>query len=173
MNELNKDLRSQAIALGLCKEWQKMWSKDWNKEKMIEKMYNGLDFCLQHHFPSNDYIQKHFEQKILRENNVFVNDKYSVVNPEESVILGKSEITLRYNSNKHGIIHIRDNSSVKITAKNRSFAIIHLYEKAYVDAEQFDSAEIVLVKHSQDVTIIADSNVKVREEYDYLKKNNV
>ena len=97
------------------------------------------------------------------------NDKYSVCNPKQSLVLGSSEITFRYNAWGNGSIHIRDNSTAKIFAKNKSFVIVHLYEKAYVEAEQKDKATIVLIKHSPDVTIIADTNIKVKEEYDYLK----
>lgn len=169
MNELNKELRNQAIALGLCQPWQESWKKDWSMEKMIEKMYKGLDFCLKHHWPSNDFIIRHFNVDFLRQSNVFVNDKYSVCNPKQSLVLGSSEITFRYNAWYNGSIHIRDNSSVKIYARNKSFVIIHLYEKAYIEAEQTDKAIIVIIKHSQDVTIIADKKIKVKEEYDYLK----
>lgn len=169
MNELNRELKSQAVHLGLCKEWQKSWEKDWSKEKMVERMYKGLDFCLKHHWPSNDFITRHFDLGFLRQSNVFVNDKYSVCNPKQSLVLGSSEITFRYNAWGNGSIHVRDNSSAKIYAKNKSFVIVHLYEKAHVEAEQTDKATIVFIKHSQDVTIIADSKIKIREEYDYLK----
>jgi hypothetical protein len=169
MNELNKELKNQAIALGLCQPWQESWKKDWSMEKMIEQMYKGLDFCLKHHWPSNDFIIRHFNVDFLRQSNVFVNDKYSVCNPKQSLVLGSSEITFRYNAWYNGSIHIRDNSSVKIYARNKSFVIIHLYEKAYIEAEQTDKATIVIIKHSPDVTIIADKNIKVKEEYDYLK----
>ena len=169
MNELNKDLRNQAIALGLCNDWQELWKKDWSKEKMVERMYKGLDFCLKYHYPSNDYILKHFDLDFLRKSNVYVNDKYSVCNPKQSLVLGSSEITFRYNAWGNGYIHVRDNSYAKIFAKNKSFVMVHLYEKAYVEAVQTDKATIVLIKHSPDVTIVADTNIKVKEEYDYLK----
>ena len=169
MNELNKELKNQAVALGLCKEWQKSWGKDWSKEKMVERMYKGLDFCLKHHWPSNEFITNHFDVDFLRQNNIFVNDKYSVCNPKQSLALGSSEITFRYNAWHNGSIHIRDNSSAKIFARNKSFVIVHLYEKAYIEAEQQDKATIVIIKHSPDVTIIADTNIKVKKEYDYLK----
>ena len=169
MNELNKELKNQAIALGLCRQWQDSWKKDWSKEKMVERMYKGLDFCLIHHWPSNDYILKHFDLDFLRKSYVFVNDKYSVCNPKQSLVLGSSEITCRYNAWNNGAIHIRDNSSAKIFARNKSFVMIHLYEKAYIEAEQQDKATIVIIKHSPDVTIVADTNIKVKEEYDYLK----
>lgn len=168
MNELNKDLKDQAISLGLCNDWQNLWSKDWSQEKMAERMYKGLDFCLKFHYPSNDFIIKHFELDFRRKCNVFVNDKYSVMNPKQSLILGTSEVTLRYNSNSSGEVHVRDNSSAKLIARNRSFVIVHLYENAKVNAEQLDQSKIVLIKHSTNVTIEAE-NVKVKEEYDYLK----
>ena len=169
MNELNKDLRNQAIHLGLCKDWQKLWNKDWSQEKMVERMYKGLDFCLQFHYPANDYIIKHFDLDFRRKHNVFVNDKYSVNNPKESLVLGNSDVTFRYNGHSYGNIHIRDNSETKVIARNVSFVIVHLYENAYVDAEQIDNSKIVLVKHSRNVTIVAEKNIKIREEYDYLK----
>jgi len=169
MNELNKDLRNQAIHLGLCNEWQKLWQKGWSKEKMVEMMFRGLDFCLKFHFPANEYILKHFDKDFLRNAGIFVNDKYSVLNPKQILILGTSDITIRYNTWNHGNIHIRDNSSLKLTARNRSFVIVHLYENASLTAEQFDKAQIVVIKHSIKANVIADKNVKVREELDYLK----
>lgn len=169
MNELNKDLRNQAVALGLCNEWQNSWNKDWSKEKMVERMYKGLDFCLKYHYPANDYILKHFDLEFRRQSNVYVNDKYSVCNPKRGLVLGNSVITFRYNAWGNGSIHVRDNSTAKIFARNKSFVIVHLYENAYVTAEQTDKATIVLIKHSPNVTIVADKNIKVKEEYDYLK----
>lgn len=169
MNELNKELRNQAVALGLCKDWQKLWNKDWSKEKMVEQMYKGLDFCLKYHYPSNDFILNHFDMDFRRQSNVFVDDKYSVCNPKQSLVLGSSEITFRYNGWFSGSINVRDNSKVKIHTKNKSFIIVHLFDNASVTAEQTDKSTIVLIKHSPDVTIIAGENIKVREEYEYLK----
>ena len=169
MDELNKELRSQAVHLGLCDDWKKLWKKNWSNEKMVEQMYKGLDFCLKNHWPANEYILKHFDLDFRRKSNVYVNDKYSVVNPKQSLVLGKSEITFRYNGWSSGNIHIRDNSSAKVTVKNKSFVIVHLYENAYCVAEQLDKAKVVLVKHSPNVTVVAGKEIKVTEEYDYLK----
>ena len=169
MNDLNNDLRSQAVSLGLCNDWQGMWQNNWSEQKMVEQMYRGLDFCIKHHWPSNDYIMNHFDIAFRRKSNVFVNDRYSVCNPNDSLILGKSDITIRFNGESHGNIHIRDNSSVKLSAKNRSFVLVHLYENAYIDASQYDKAKIVLIKHSENVTIVAEKEIKIREDLKYLQ----
>lgn len=169
MDELNRELRSQAVHLGLCNDWQGLWSKGWSKEKMAEMMYRGLDFCLKHHWPSNDFLIKHFDLTFRRGHGIYVNDKCSVNNLKESLILGASEITMRYNGRNHGNLHLRDVAKLRLYAKNVSFVIVHLYEKAIVEAVQSEGAKVVLVKHSKDVTINIEGNVKIREEYDYLE----
>lgn len=168
MDLLNKELREQAISLGLCEEWTNLWKDDWSEEKMVEMMYRGLDFCLQHHWPSNDFIVGKFRREFLRNHNIFIDDKYSTINPKEGLVLGKSEVKIRFNSNCYGNIHVRDNSSVKLTAKNRSFVIVHLYENSHIAAEKYDSAELVIVKHSRAVTIDAGNGIVIKEEYDFL-----
>lgn len=167
--ELSKTLRESARQNGLCDTWYNEWKDNTSKESLVAKMYKGLDFVLKNHWPSNAFIKENFSQDFLRKAHVYVDDKHSVINPKQSLILGKSDITIRFNSNGHGEIHVRDNSRVKLTAKTRSFVIVHLYENAYIYAEQTELAKVVLVKHSKDVTVVTEGNVTIKEEYDYLK----
>jgi len=172
MNKLvriNKELRDTAIEKGLCDEWQKKWEKDISEDMLVKMMFKGLDFCLANRYPSNEYIIKNFDLDFRRRNNVFVNDKYSALNPKEALILGKSNITVRYNANHSGSIHVRDNSSVRLTAKNNSFVIVHLYDNAKIDPEIIGSPRIVLIKHSDKVTINEKQGIVIKEEYQYLK----
>ena len=167
--ELSKTLRESARQNGLCDQWYDEWKDDCSEAALAEKMFKGLDFCIKHHWPSNEFIKDNFSLEFRRKVNVFVDDSRSVVNPEQSLVLGTSNVTLRYNGNSHGNIYVRDNSKVTVTAKNRSFVIVHLFDNSHVEASQFDSARIVLIRHSQDVTFIAGKNVTIKEELDYLK----
>lgn len=135
---------------------------------MAEQMFKAIDFCLQHHWPSNEFISKNFDKEFRRKKNVFVDDKYSIVNPEHALALGESEIKVRYNAWGCGRIYVRDHSRVEVSATGWSFVIVHLFENAYIEAKQEENARIVLVKHSADVTIVADKDIKICEEYDYL-----
>ena len=169
MNKLNPTLRAQAVNLGLCNQWQNDWKEDWTKERMAEQFFRGLDFCLKYHWPSNDFIKNNFELDFLREIGVFVDDVRSSINNLKCLILGKSEIKLRYNSDYIGDVYVRDESNVIITAKGRSFVMVHLFDNATITAGQFDKAGVVIIKHSPDVTIFANDGIKIKEEYDYLK----
>jgi len=165
MDDLNKRLLSEAVELGLCSKWQKEWkSEEWSRQELIDKMYEGLDFCIAHHWPSNAFIKQYFPKPLLRNNNVFVDDKYSALNPVHCLILGGSRITCRYNGVWIGNVHVRDTAEAIVTARNRSFCIIHLYDNAHVSVKQMDTATVVVIKHSNNAVITADGDVKIKEE---------
>lgn len=169
MNKLNNELREKAISLGLCNQWQEMWNDNWSQDKMADMMYKGIDFCIKNRYPSKEFIIENFDLAFLRSKNVYVNDKRSTNNPAQCLALGRSDLKIRYNGYGSGEIYALDHSVITITAKNRSFAIVHALDNAIIKAEKFDVAKLVIIKHSTNVTIIAGEGVEVKEEYDYLK----
>ena len=169
MDKLNNQLREKAISLGLCANWQGMWTENWDNDKLADMMYKGIDFCIKNRYPSKEFFLENFDLGFLRRRCIFVNDKRSTNNPAQSLILGRSDIKVRYNGYGSGVIFALDNTSVTITAKNRSFVIVHAFDNAVIKAEKFDVAKIVVLKHSPNVIVIAGKDVDVKEEYDYLK----
>lgn len=168
MDRLNSELKTQAITNGLCEEWQGIWKEDRTPEQLIKMMYNGLDFCLIHHWPSNDFIKQNFDLDTLRQNGVLVDDTYSLLNPANSLILGNSNAKIRYNFTYIGNVNVRDRSDVTLTAKGRSFVIVHLFDNASITAHQADNASIVIIKHSTNVHIHSNEGVKIREELNFV-----
>ena len=134
MDKLNETLRNNAVALGLCEQWQRDWNTNWDYDKLVFKFYEGIDFCLSNRFPSNDFIKNHFPLNVLHKWNVIVDEKRSILNASEAAIFGSSDVTARYNARNCGRIHIKDEASLKITARNRSFVIAHILDKAAADA---------------------------------------
>ena len=165
--ELNKTLREEARFLGLCDDWYNAW-KEYSQEELVERMYKGIDFVLKHHWPTNEFIKKHFKQDFLRTNGVFVDDKYSACNTPESLVLGNSDMRFRYSGKYYGNINLRDNSTTHITTKGVGLLIVHMFDSATVKVEQLEKAKVVVIKHSRNVGIDAPPDVKVKEEYDYL-----
>ena len=168
--ELSRTLRESARQNGLCDQWYDEWDDECSTKELVEKMYKGLDFCIKHHWPSNKFIKKNFSLKFRREVNVFVDDQFSIVNPKESLILGKSKIKVCFNGSSNGVIHIRDKSSLSLIANNSSSVTVHLYDKAIVVAGRSDKARVIVVTHSPYGIICADRGVRIIEEYDNLKE---
>lgn len=168
-NSLSIELRNMARELNLCDKWFNEWNDNANEQTLINMYHDGSDFCVKHHYPSNEYITTHFKKELLRENGIIVNDTYSLLNPVNAMILGKSKSTIRINGRHHSIIHVRDNSDVKIIAKNAAFVLVHVLDKATVQAEAYDSARLVVFKNSTDVNITIVGEAIVKDDFGYLK----
>ena len=152
IEETNRLLLEQARALGICDKFLEEWTSVKTVNELADMMYRGLDFCLEHHWPSNEFLVRHFSIEYRRSAHIFVDDEYSVVNPRESIALGTSSVTYRYNGWSIGIIHIRDNSTARIIAKGKSHVIVHLHESANASVECEALAEVVIITHSKNVT---------------------
>lgn len=166
---LSVELRNMARKLNLCDKWFGEWKDDTDKQGLIDKYHRGSDFCVKHHYPSNEYISTHFERDLLRKNGILVDDNYSLLNPTNAMVLGNSKSTIRINGRNHAVIHIRDNANVKIVARNEAFVLVHVLDGATVHAEGFDSSRLVVFRNSKSANIIVCGKATTEDDLDYLK----
>lgn len=152
----------------MCDEF---YNEKWNysQEQLVKRMFKGIDFCLEHHWPSNEFIKKNFQRDFLRNQGVFVDDEYSVCNVQDSLVLGGSKIRFRYSGTYYGNIRVRDLSLAHVTARGDGLVIVHLFERACVTIERSEKAKVSVIKHSPNVLINAPEDVRIVEEYDYLR----
>lgn len=171
---INEILRDDAISNGLCAQWQSDWREDWDAQKMVDKYKEGIDFCIKHGYPGNEFIKQNFPKELLRENAVLVDDRWSLLNQKTCVLLGNSESTIRYNGRTVGSVYVKDNSRCTITAKVFSFCLVHAFDNARINCEATEQAAIVIIKHSEKVIVDKSmGNIRVRKELDYLGNNNI
>ena len=168
-NRISIELRNKARKFGLCDEWFNEWNETSSKQELIDKYIKGIDFALQHHYPSNQYIRDNFELELLRKNNILVDDERSLLNPRVAVILGNTKAKIRVNDLSRSVIYIRDNSVVDIIAKNNSFIIVHLFDNASTIIKTEDTPNILVLKHSKNIKVAAPKSVNIKEELEYLK----
>ena len=57
---VSDELKEKAISLGLCTPWQKRWQNE-DKHSLCQMYIKGLDFCIDHDYPSCTYMKKHFD----------------------------------------------------------------------------------------------------------------
>lgn len=173
LKELNNTLRSEARFLGLCDEWYNEW-KDYSEDELAERMYKGIDFCLKHHWPSNEFIAKNFKAPFLITHGILVDTKWSFAGLRNGLFLGASTATLRYSGRQYGNVAVRDTTKVTVYARGAALVVFHLFEKAYIHAEVSEKARVVFIMHSKEarvdaVTLDGGASAEIKEEYDYLK----
>lgn len=169
IRSLNKILKKEAIDHGLCAKWQRDWKEGCDRNGLIAKYKEGIDFCIANEYPANDFIKKNFTREMLRENNVLVDDEYSMLNARVCVLQGASKSNLRYNGWNAGTLYVRHTSKAIITARQMSFVIVHLFNDAKVECQTYDKASIVVLVHSKTAKVTnCIGNVKIKDELDYL-----
>lgn len=167
--QLNTLLRKEAVSLRICDKVLGQWDADKGDGELVALGYRNIDFLLKHHWPSNQTLKNIWPADFLRSNGVFVDDRWSANNLENSLILGDSKVTMRYNGWNIGRVYARDNAKLYITAKNKSTVFVHAFENACIGIEQHDDARVVIIRHSDSVVVTQHIGMaKVKDELGYL-----
>lgn len=163
MNQLNETLRNEAIGLGLCQQWQNDWAGNKSHDELISMFLRGIDFCIEHNWPSSEWIVNNFTPQELHRNNVFVADNSVNAFLDHSIAFFKEcEGTVTLNRFSVSTIHCVDCPNLTFVLKNGAKAFIHLHNShATVDAEaRFSTARVY--PHTENCVINPSGNVGIR-----------
>lgn len=166
MEKRTEELKQQAISLGLCAEWQGRWNSDVDIKTLTDMMFEGINFCMKHHWPDTEAIVSILPQDFRRAHAIVANDTYSLLNPKKALITGDSSSNIRFNGIASGNVYVRDTSKVTITAKGRARVFVRAYENAEITAESGENAHIVVIKCSPTISVKQTGNVIVRTPKD-------
>lgn len=127
--ELQEQLKQQAIALGLCEQWQQEWGTP-DTAALCDKYIRGLDFCIKHDYPTVEFMQQHFKGKV-EQYGIYINDKTAVAHNQRNVVLnGDSDITVEVDSGHQSDITVRHNSTVRLIVGNKAFVYVSLHDNS-------------------------------------------
>lgn len=164
MDKLNDELKNQAVAYGLCEQWTNDWNENRNKQELIEMWLRGIDFAIQHNYPTNDFIKANFSSELLKMNNIFVDCSVGGVNlVHKTVICGDCNGALLFNGFASCDIYVRHTSQIHIDASKFAKVFVNLYDDAEVTIKQRDIAKVYVYLHGSNCRVKYDGEVLVRE----------
>lgn len=143
MDNLSEILKQQAIALGLCKPWTEAWG-DCDQQELIDKYVKGIDFCIEHQYPSNDFIKANFERDLLNANLIFV-DEYVDMDMAPSgiyILNGECSGRIRFAPWTAATVYVRHTSNVRIIADDFAKVFVRLYDEAEAVVDSDESAVV-------------------------------
>lgn len=143
MENLSVTLKQQAISLGLCRQWQKSWG-DCTRQQLIDKFKKGIDFCIEHNYPSNDFIRTNFDAKLLRDNQIYVDEHLSLTDAPNGVYVlnGECSGTIRFGSWAAATVYVRHTSTVSIIAEDFAKVYVRVYDEAEVNVVDVGDASV-------------------------------
>lgn len=152
--EKQEYLKQQAVGLGLCTQWQGEWGQPTDNE-LIQKYIRGIDFCIEHNYPSNDYIKSNFDVESLHRNGIFVDETINVGrnNPQRILVFnGRCVGSINVDGFSCRTIYIRGDSCINITAKGFSRTFIRVYDNARVNVIVNGGAKAFVYRYGGDIS---------------------
>ena len=160
MENVSEELKERAISLGLCKQWTSEWNNE-DKDSLCEKYVKGIDFCIEHDYPSIEYMKNNFDG-VMQNHGIFVNDIGDKKNLSKAVLNGLSIMNISYDNFSVGTIYVRHNSALNITAKDNSKVFIFTYEDCTLNIKCSDNAIVYVYNHGGSIKYDNNENILVR-----------
>lgn len=155
---VSNDLKRQAVALGLCEAWTNGWGSP-TKEQLVDKYIDGLDFCIEHNYPSNEYIKQNFGE-VAEKKGVFVDKKsIDLDNPTIVVMNGCCSGAIKVDEFNVSRINVRHESMIDINVYDHAKVSIFLYDNATINISNNGYGKVYVyqyggcIKHLGDVVI--------------------
>lgn len=151
----SEELRNEAIGYGLCEEWQKRFGRNATDQEMIELYKEGIDFCINHRFPSAEYIEKNFDKELLVDNGIFVNstlERLPMCNNDknEYVFVGSTKAKISIKGHRVVTLWLLDDSQVDVEILDTSRASIRVYHNSKINVLNASVNQVYCYKYVND-----------------------
>lgn len=160
--ELSKTLKAQAVGLGLCEEWTRGWGNP-DPQGLIDKYLHGIDFCIKHGYPGDEFIKRNFDKELLHRNHIHVDEEVHLRNPKGTVVLlGKCRGMLLFDGWTVCRVYVLGESDVTIDCGHLSKVFVDLHGCAKSHILQDEAASVYVYKHGDACVAETKGDVCVR-----------
>ena len=159
--KLSDRMKGEAVKLGLCKQWTEEWTEGTSKDEMVEKFVRGLDFCIEHDWPSAKVMKKEFGD-VIHSHGVYVDENVEARNAPVVVLNGECVAALKYDGMSTGEGYVRHRSEAKIRVCGLARVFVSLYDEGEVDVECEEGCKAFVYRHGGRLRK-KKGDVKVRE----------
>ena len=165
MENIINEIAKKAHKLGACQQGYRELLSATSKHDLCHSYIKNLDFCLEHNFPSNDYIRKHFKG-IMEEQGIYLDDVIELHNLRMCITLGKTNGRIILSEYSVAEIYAKHQSALNIVAKDNAFVMVDIYDDAVVNVCASDRAQVCVNRHGGKITYNAtgDAVVKIMEK---------
>lgn len=135
MGKLSEQLRQQARKHGLCDLWYREWSIDCTDQDLIDKFKKGIDFCIEHDWPSIDLMKRHFDADLLHRNLIYVDETVYLPDAPNGVYVLNGACTgvLQFKGFAAATVYVRHESSVTVVAEDFAKVFVRVYDEGEAD----------------------------------------
>lgn len=136
-------LYKEAMSLNMCKKFQDRWNNP-NFAELCRMFFAGMDFCIEHDWPSVETMKTLFSAEDAASNGIFFESGEAIA-LSNVCALGDSEVN----------VYVPTNRTCDIYARHNSVVHIHAGKGAYVYVSVLDGAKIIVEDKMEGASIKA------------------
>lgn len=144
--ELNRQLKQDGIAVGLCSQYQGLLDRSDTVEKMVRLFIRGIDFCIKNDYPTLEFMRKNFKGKSEPYGGYVDDEITGLRNAPDVVLNGECKAMLEYDEYSVSRIYIRHSSQ----------AAVNVSDHAIVTIDAFDSSHLVVAVAGGDAQVLVN-----------------
>ncbi len=160
---LSTYMRHQAVQRGLCQQWTDNWSDGASRDEMLQMFVDGIDFCIQHNWPSVEEMKRHFPG-VMQKHGVFADERVMVRDAPMTVLNGECDCSASFGNNSIGDIYVRHRSVLRVRATDGARVFVTVLDNASVEAWADDGAKIFVYRYGGGRVDGAHGDVVVRDK---------
>lgn len=157
---ISAELKDMAVQMDLCQEWTERWG-DPDKDELLEMYIRGIDFCIEHDWPSCTYLKENFDG-IMQQHGVFVNDRVCSRNLRQAILNGTTSGEICYDEYSIGAIYVRHRADIVLNFLDQSKGFIEVYDEARVKINNTSDSTVFVYQYGGDVETTGKVVVKKR-----------
>lgn len=161
--KLSLEMKSQAVGLGLCKMWTDDWEDDTSKEELVDKFIAGIDFCIEHDWPSVADMKRLFGG-VMQKHGVFADERVSVKNAQITILNGACDCSATFCDCATGDIYVRHHSTLRIKARDNARVFVTVLDSASVEVATDETAKVFVYRYDNGQVVFSCGNVLVRDK---------
>lgn len=158
---LSDKMKTEAISLGLCQEWQNEWKDNSSKEEMAKKYIKGLDFCIEHDWPSTKAMKELFGDEVMNRNGIWVDAKGEIPVMPIMVLNGNCDVDIACRGFDVSTIWVRHNSKARIKVEGFALVRIKVFDGSFVDVSNTSNRSVIVYQYEG--CVATDGNVTVKD----------
>lgn len=164
---VSEELKTKAVELGLCTQWQNGWGAP-TKEQLVEKYIKGLDFCIEHDYPSVAYMKRNFDG-IMQKMGVFADDTIaeyiSTPTRRTIVINGHSDGKIECKEYSVVAVYVRHSSNIEVVVCDRANIMVFVYDSANVSVKNIGVGRATVIQYGGRVKTQGEVTIKDRRKW--------
>lgn len=162
MNRLNRELRDDAVAYGMCPQWQSEWNDDKTQQELLDMYVRALDFCIEHDYHTVAFIKEHVDPYLRRKNRIYVDEEVEGGESGIYMVNGKCRGEAVFDDLAVATLYVRHDSELCIVAKGLSKIFVRVYDRARIHVTQSDMGKVYVYVCGEECAVECEGDVMMR-----------